>query len=335
MALRLLEVYHPSDKENNIEELLKDIEIIDIKQEKKSKKQLLTRIVLPADKTDSVIDILEKKFSDSDKFRIIILSAEAVVPRPELEEEKEKKEEKEEKDTKRISVEEIYNDVCGEVSSFSKTYFVLIILASIVAAIGILYDNVAVVIGSMVIAPLLNPSMALSLGITLADSKLIRRSIVISFLGFLIAIIIGLVFGLLFKVDPATPEILSRTNLSLMYVFLAFSGGIAGSLSVTRGVSQALVGVMVAVALLPPIVTSGLLLGSNYYNESVGAFLLFLVNLVCINFAGVITFVIQGVNPRTWWEKKEAKKTVWRAIILWIFLLLILILLIVLYQYYL
>ncbi len=329
-----MEIYHPYDKENDIEKLLEDIDIIDFKSEKKSKKEVLTKIIISADKTDNVIDILEKKFSDSDIFRVVILSIEAVIPRPEVDEEKKEKE-KEDESSGRISIEEIYNDVCGEVSTFSKTFFVLIVLASIVAAIGILYNNVAVVIGSMVIAPLLNPSMALSLGITLADSKLIRRSIIISFLGFLLAIIIGLVFGFLFSVDPSTPEILSRTDLSLMYVLLALSCGIAGSLSITRGVSQALVGVMVAVALLPPIVTSGLLLGSQYFNDSFRAFLLFLVNLVCINLAGVLTFVIQGVNPRTWWEKKKAKKTVWRAIILWIMLLLALILMIVVYDYYL
>lgn len=329
-----MEIYHPYDKENDIEKLLEDIDIIDFKSEKKSKKEVLTKIIISADKTDNVIDILEKKFSDSDIFRVVIISIEAVIPRPEVDEEKKEKE-KEDESSGRISIEEIYNDVCGEVSTFSKTFFVLIVLASIVAAIGILYNNVAVVIGSMVIAPLLNPSMALSLGITLADSKLIRRSIIISFLGFLLAIIIGLVFGFLFSIDPSSPEILSMTDLSLMYVLLALSCGIAGSLSVTRGVSQALVGVMVAVALLPPIVTSGLLLGSQYFNDSFRAFLLFLVNLVCINLAGVLTFVIQGVNPRTWWEKKKAKKTVWRAIILWIMLLLALILMIIVYDYYL
>lgn len=331
MALRLLEVYHPYDKEKDIKKLLKDIEIIELKQEKKSKKEGRSRILLSADKTDTVIDILEKKFSDSDTFRVIILPVEASIPRVDMEGKKE--ENNKEQNKERISVDEIYEDVCGEVSTFSKTYFILIILASVVAAIGILYDNLAVIIGSMVIAPLLNPSMALSLGITLAESELIRRAILISFLGFLVAICMGVIFGLLFEVDPSAPEILSRTDLSLMYVILAFSCGVAGSISVTRGVSEALVGVMVAVALLPPIVAGGLLLGSGYFTDSIGAFLLFSVNLVCINLASMVTFVIQGVNPRTWWKKKKAEKTVWKALVLWISLLLALVLMIILYQY--
>lgn len=331
MTLRLIEVYHPDDKKKDIKKLLKDIDIIDLKQEKKSKKELLSRILISADKTDDVLQILEKNFSDSNKFRAIILPAEAFLPRPEIEERKGKKKNVNSKE--RISIEEIYDDVSSDVSSFSKTYFALIILASIVAAIGILYNNVAVVIGSMVIAPMLHPSMALSLGITLADSKLIKKAAIISVLGFFIAFMIGLAFGLLFEVDPSSPEIFSRTEINLMFVILAFSSGVAGSLSVTRGVSEALVGVMTAVALLPPLVISGLLIGSQFFYCSIGAGLLFLVNLVCINLAGVLTFFVQGINPKSWWEKKKAKNMVWKAIILWIVLLIMLIFMILVYQY--
>ncbi|MDG6219730.1 MAG: TIGR00341 family protein [Candidatus Thermoplasmatota archaeon] len=329
----MLEVYHPDDKKKDIKKLLKDIDIIDLKQEKKSNKLVLTRILISADKTDAILDILEKHFAHSETYRVIILPVEAAIPRPEIE----KKDEKgkiETEDKERIGIEEIYNDICGDVSKFSKMHFVMIALAGIVASIGILYENVAVVIGSMVIAPLLHPSMALSLGITLADSKLMKNASLISFLGFFLAFMVGLLFGLFFHVDPSNPEILSRIEVNLMFVVLAFSSGIAGSLSVTRGVSEALVGVMTAVALLPPIVTSGLLLGSFYVNESIGAILLFMVNLVCINLAGVLTFFIQGINPKTWWEKKKAKKIVWKAVLLWITLLILLILLIVLYQYF-
>ena len=116
-----------------------------------------------------------------------------------------------------------------------------------------------------------------------------------------------------------------------MYVLLALSAGIAGSLSITKGVAQALVGVMVAVALLPPIVTAGLLIGSMYLRDAVSAFLLFSINVVCINLAGVITFITQGISPKTWWEKKKARKMVWKAILIWFLLLLSLALMIMFY----
>ncbi len=116
MTLRLIEVYHPDDKKKDIKKLLKDIDIIDLKQEKKSKKELLSRILISADKTDDVLQILEKNFSDSNKFRAIILPAEAFLPRPEIEERKGKKKNVNSKE--RISIEEIYDDVSIDYSCF-------------------------------------------------------------------------------------------------------------------------------------------------------------------------------------------------------------------------
>ncbi|MBS3773174.1 MAG: TIGR00341 family protein, partial [Candidatus Thermoplasmatota archaeon] len=149
---------------------------------------------------------------------------------------------------------------------------------------------------------------------------------------------IGVLFGLLasmvsgLSVDPTAAVIASRVDINLMYVLLAFSAGVAGSLSVTRGVAQALVGVMVAVALLPPIVAGGLLLGSQLWADAAGALLLFGVNVVCINLAGVTTFLAQGINPRSWWEQKKARRTTMTALLIWLTVLATLIVLILLYE---
>ena len=63
---------------------------------------------------------------------------------------------------------------------------------------------------------------------------------------------------------------------------------------------------MVAVALLPPLVTTGLLLGGGHLALASGALSLFLVNLICVNLAGVTTFLLQGIKPTSWWEKDRA-----------------------------
>jgi uncharacterized membrane protein len=82
-----------------------------------------------------------------------------------------------------------------------------------------------------------------------------------------------------------------------------------------------LIGVMVAVALLPPLVTSGLLLGGGQPALAMGALSLFMVNLICVNLAGVMTFLVQGIRPATWWEKDRAAKAVRVAVGLWMALL--------------
>ena len=92
------------------------------------------------------------------------------------------------------------------------------------------------------------------------------------------------------------------------------------------GLPSALIGVMVAVALLPPLVTFGMLLGLRLSRTCTGGALLLLsVNIICVNLAGVATFLFQGVRPRTWWEENRAKKSTRIAIFIWTLLLLILI----------
>ncbi len=327
MALRLIEIYGILKTKQNIESLLKNNKIHGIWQNDPHTKERIMRILTDSDQTESILEILKETFDKNADFHIIVLPVEASIPRPKTEEIK-----KENKKTKeRLSVEELYQTII-EQATISKTFFSLIILASIVAAIGVLYNNVAVIIGSMVIAPFLGSSMALSLATTLADKKLAREALITSVSGYIIAISIGIVFGLLFSIDPNATEILSRTNVNLMYIILAFASGIAGSLSFTKGISQALVGVIVAVALLPPLIVTGLLIGSMNWNQALGSFLLFSVNVVCINLSSVVTFLAQGISPQKWWEKQKAKHSVQRAVLIWTIMLLILIFLIVFYQ---
>jgi uncharacterized membrane protein len=81
---------------------------------------------------------------------------------------------------------------------------------------------------------------------------------------------------------------------------------------------------MVAVALLPPLVTTGLMLGSGRYEFALGAFLLLGTNVICVNLSAVITFLAQQVRPNTWWETNKAKRATRIAIMLWTLLLLVL-----------
>jgi uncharacterized membrane protein len=82
---------------------------------------------------------------------------------------------------------------------------------------------------------------------------------------------------------------------------------------------------MVAVALVPPLVSAGLLAGSGHTALALQALVLVLTNVVCINLSGVLTFLAQRVRPRTWWEEKKARKATQRAITLWVVFLVVLI----------
>ena len=100
---------------------------------------------------------------------------------------------------------------------------------------------------------------------------------------------------------------MSRTEVALDSVALALASGAAAALSLTTGLSSVLVGVMVAVALLPPAATLGLMLGYGHTGLALDAGLLLAVNVVCVNLASKIVFDFKGIRPRTWLEKEKAK----------------------------
>ena len=197
-----------------------------------------------------------------------------------------------------------------------------------VAAVGLMENNVAVLIGAMVIAPLLGPNMALALGSSLGDVPLMKKALVTGVTGVLLAGLLGVAMGMVWNVDPGVPEIHSRTEVGLDSVALALASGAAAALSLTTGLSTTLVGVMVAVALLPPTVTAGMLLGSGQQAAAGAAGLLLAVNIVCVILSSKLVFLTRGIRPRTWLERRKAQQSRWLAGLFWVILLGLLVVLI-------
>jgi uncharacterized membrane protein len=115
---------------------------------------------------------------------------------------------------------------------------------------------------------------------------------------------------------------------------LAFVSGAAGAVTILRGGSSSLVGVMVAVALLPPLMRTGLYAGAGQWMQSMHAWLVFLANTICVNLAGILTFMVAGITPKYWWEEKKAKKYSRKAMMVWTILLLVMVTVVVLLNIY-
>jgi len=173
----------------------------------------------------------------------------------------------------------------------------------------------------MVIAPLLGPNVALALATTLGDLALARRASLAGAAGFGTATALSLLIGALVEVDPTLSEVAARTHVNLGDIALALASGCSAALAFTTGLSATLIGVMVAVALLPPLVTFGLLMGGGHPAPAWSALLLFLVNFICVNLSGVLMFVVRGIRPASWWEKDRARKATRIAILWWALLL--------------
>ena len=332
MALRLIELYLPSSVDiPKLREQLAEFPVFAMWEDKKSETINQLKIMIDSGESGQVLDYLEKRFSKVKGFRIILLPVEATLPRIEVKKEKtpENNQEvkKEYKIGKGLSREELYNDI-SQNAEFNGFFVVLVILSTLVASIGILKDNVAVIIGAMVIAPLIGPNVAWAFATTLGDRDMLWKSVKALVAGFVISLAISILIGVFFTVDPAIPELNSRTSASIGDIILALASGSAGALSYTMGLPSALIGVMVAVALLPPTVSFGMLLGSGQTSLALGALILLLVNIICVNLSAVATFLFQGVQPLNWWEATKARKSTKFALLLWISLLIILIFLI-------
>ncbi len=326
MALRLIQVYIPNASWEDVAELTKETPPLNHWHDE-YEDLLRVEMLVSTETAGHIVDMLEKRFGHRDRFSLMLLPVEAALPRPKEPEEDESQgktsppKKEEEKPKSLVIREELYEDISAILQP-SSNYLALVLLSSLVAGIGILRNNTAIVIGAMVIAPLLGPNVALALATTLADWKLARRSLKALGLGVFVAFLISAVWGLLVGIGPDTPGLAQRIYVGPGDIVLAIASGCAGVLFVAAGAEGGLVGVMVAVALLPPLVTCGLSLGSRYMEGFAGALLVFLTNVICINLAGVLTFLLKGVRPLTWWETQKAKKASWLAIGLWVLLLL-------------
>lgn len=200
-----------------------------------------------------------------------------------------------------------------------RDYFVLIVLSSIIAALGLLLDSPAVVIGAMLVAPLMSPILGFSLSIVLGEVRLLRTSLESVFKGVIATIIVSILVGLISPLKEMTPEIIARTQPTLLDLFIALASGMAGAYALSRkDVSAALPGVAIAAALAPPLAVVGLGIANGNMQAAGGALLLFVTNIITISLAGMIIFTLLGIHPIN--LQPEIKKRVRRGITGMIFL---------------
>ena len=316
MALRLLEMVLQEKDSGDVVALLEKCNVLEHRQIHLAGGEVLVRILMDAEQSETVMDLLEKSYTGAAGNRVVILPVEATLPRAQAERTANSGQSPpEEKSPERIGREELYEDIKNG-ARLSRVYMTMVVLSTIVAAIGLNQNSAAIIIGAMVIAPLLGPNVAMSLGTTLGDLSLLRHGFVTALAGIAVAFALSVIIGVVLNVNPASSEIASRTWVSFGDIAVALASGSAGALAFTTGVSATLIGVMVAVALLPPLVTTGLLLGGGHPALATGALSLFLVNLICIDLAGVTTFYVQGIKPTSWLEKHRAVRATRIAIAL-------------------
>lgn len=335
MSLRIIEISAPEDASDKIKELAEKYEAIDCWhsirkswfKKKDADNRETTRILIDVKNQQDLIDALTRAVQKNDGWRIILLPVEATIPAPEESSNNGNEGWMKVRDILRGSVtrEELLHDM-EKGGRLSFDFMLLVFLSTIVAGIGLIQSDVAIIIGAMVIAPLLGPNLALAFGAALGNQNLIINAIKTNVVGLSFTLIISAAAGYFIPeasvMDSA--ELMNRTNVNYASIVLALAAGGAAVLSLTTGVSSALVGVMVAVALLPPAVALGITIGNLQWGYAYGTGLLLATNIVCINLAALAVFRLKGIKPRTWYEEKRARKASRINALVWLGMLIIL-----------
>lgn len=217
MALRLIEAVIPEGEWDTVEGMLGSYPSARVWREEMLDRHLRVKVLLDAGEAEPVVDMLAKQFAGRRDFHLLLLPVEAALPRPDL-----KRSDGASPVPKppsppatrgagRISREELYADVV-DMGRATAGFMALVVLSSVVAAIGLLRDDMAITIGAMVIAPVLGPNVALSMATTLGDTRLARSALKTLGAGVLAALILPAAIGAGFGVDTTLRSITLRTG---------------------------------------------------------------------------------------------------------------------------
>lgn len=275
----------------------------------------LIQVIMRDGPVQALLDNLQSLLEDRSGWRVTVADLDLTLPK--LPEPKDEKKSARTQHTR----EELYVQVSSD-AKFNGDFVVMVILSTIVAAIGLVSDGVAAVIGAMVIAPLLGPILGFAMGAALGELALLRRGILTLLAGIGIALAVSFILAMIMPPNWESRELMSRAEVRLDGLALAMAAGGAAALSVTRGTASALVGVMVAAALLPPGAAFGLFLGYGEWALAMRAALLLSLNVAALILSALIVFRLRKIRPRTWIEQKHAERAVWlNAILSGVFLL--------------
>ena len=185
-----------------------------------------------------------------------------------------------------------------EESKLSSTFMTLLILSTMIATFGLFINSSSVIIGAMLLAPLMQPIVSLSMGVLRQDTTLQFNGAKTILIGVIAVVITAALMAVFTPIERLTTEMAGRLSPTILDLFVAIvSGAAAAYAKSNEKILGSLAGVAIAVALVPPIAVAGIGLGWGNWHMFFTAFLLFITNLVGIVLAAALTFTILGFSP--------------------------------------
>jgi len=311
--VRLVQVTIPTGKRQAVTDALEDEGVDYVLSDETSGREYaaVAHFPLPANAVEPILERLREVGFDDDAYTIVV-DANTVISRrfEELEAEY-----AEDADEDRIAREELESAADGLMPT-TRNYFVLTVVSAIVATAGLLLDSPATVVGSMVIAPLVGPALAASVGTVIDDNELRVRGVALQATGIFAAVLSAGIFAAVVQAANLVPpgldvlaidQIRERLAPDFLSLAIALGAGVAGALSLSTGVSAALVGVMIAVALIPPAAVVGIGVAWGEPALATGSAVLVLVNVLSINLSALAVLWYQGYRPEYWFRENEVR----------------------------
>jgi len=268
---------------------------------------------LPTAAVEPVLERLREAGIDESTYTVIV-AAETVISRR-FEALEAEYEAEAEHGGDRISRQELQAKADG-LASGPGTYVLMTVISAVIATAGLLLDSPATVVGSMVIAPLIGPAMSAAIGTVVDDEVLFRRGVRMQVLGVVVAVLAATLFAFALRslalvppgLDPLElAEVSERLAPNVLVLVVAVGAGVAGIVSLITGVSATLVGVMIAVALIPPAAAVGIGIAFRIPRLILGAGIIVAVNVFSINLSALVMLWYEGYRPQRWFREDDAR----------------------------
>lgn len=205
-------------------------------------------------------------------------------------------------DTKTRTLANLLSEI-NEDAKLDLSFILLTVFSCLIATLGLHQNNASVVIGAMIIAPLMQPILAISIEILLGDYDRLKDSVVALAVGITSSLLISFFVSLIINSPESSQEIISRTKPNLLDLGIAIFAGATGAyVRSQEKLAQSIGGVAIAVALMPPLCVVGYEIAHQDLNGTIGSALLFITNLNGILLASCLTFLILGYYKflKTW-----------------------------------
>lgn len=198
-----------------------------------------------------------------------------------------------------------------EEAALSPRFMLMVVLAVGVAILGLLQNSVAVIIGAMLLSPLMGPIVALGFALNGGDYRQVRTSVGTLMVGVALALLVAMLVVAISPLIEPTPEILARTRPNLFDLLVATFSGVAGGYAAIKRRGEAIVGVAIATALMPPLAVVGYGLARGDLDIMFGAALLFVTNLVAIAYC--VALVARWYSFTGWRRENRRRLEDWIA----------------------